>query len=488
MNDKIITAMKSVIVKAKGDIHHRKVAADGKEAVERQWENEDWTGFRLKDLFAEAERLLAEYGANPKCWEDLQPIAVAKSGTPSGKDEPPSLSERASEMRQKFYRTGKDTRDKPRPIGLAIIDGVLEEGSVMSVTSRYKMHKSFLVSQLLRAFATGGQWIGFNVLQSNVLYVDLELKDGRLDKRLGRALKDVDLDATHVGVMGLRASTNKSYPVIFEAIEQELAERNEEAKINPNVQPYRVCILDPLYALFAADAMADYMSPNSRGLDENSNSDMAYLLGMMNGISQRQKCAIVWVHHYAKGNRTHLHSAERGSGAGALARSPDAIITLTMPHEELEDVAQVDITLRDYIRQAPRFLEWDDDTCAHKLVEQEYVEGLLEAVFEAKRKEKKAKMEQESNDRKSITKKKKADELADYGKEILAMMANGREVCMNDLTSEFGRGEEYLKKAVKLLVDSGQVILRVGAHRKQFWRKNTDADGTLALDDGGSSK
>lgn len=63
-------------------------------------------------------------------------------------------------------------------------------------------------------------------------------------------------------------------------------------------------------------------------------------------MAYRMGAAIAYAHHFSKGNKSGTDQIDRASGAGAWARDPDAILTLS-PHE-LEDCYVLEATVRNY--------------------------------------------------------------------------------------------------------------------------------------------
>lgn len=84
-------------------------------------------------------------------------------------------------------------------------------------------------------------------------------------------------------------------------------------------------------ALLTMDTLSVLAGPN--GIEENSNSDMGPLISSLNRIAGRTNCAIVLLHHVAKGDET-------GSGRGASAIGDNARWRLSlrpMTKEEAEE-------------------------------------------------------------------------------------------------------------------------------------------------------
>lgn len=84
--------------------------------------------------------------------------------------------------------------------------------------------------------------------------------------------------------------------------------------------------------LLAVDTLSVLSGPN--GIDENSNSDMGPLISSLNRIAGRNGCAIMLLHHVAKGDDT-------GSGRGASAIGDNARWRLSMRPMSREEAKEV---------------------------------------------------------------------------------------------------------------------------------------------------
>jgi hypothetical protein len=104
-------------------------------------------------------------------------------------------------------------------------------------------------------------------------------------------------------------------------------------------------ILDPLYKVLG-------------DTDENDNSKIGQLMNRLESIAVHNQCAVVFAHHFRKGGPSDSGSSmDRMSGAGTLARDPDAI--LTMQDLDEEDCVVVEPVLRNCPPVEPFGLRWE---------------------------------------------------------------------------------------------------------------------------------
>ena len=106
---------------------------------------------------------------------------------------------------------------------------------------------------------------------------------------------------------------------------------------------FDLIILDPIYKCLGER-------------DENANGEVAGLLNEVEALAVRSDAAVVFGHHFSKGNQAAKDARDRVSGAGAWTRDPDTVITLT-PHEE-EDCFTAEFVLRDLKPRSPMVVRW----------------------------------------------------------------------------------------------------------------------------------
>jgi hypothetical protein len=102
-------------------------------------------------------------------------------------------------------------------------------------------------------------------------------------------------------------------------------------------QHFEVVIIDPVYKFLL-------------GKEENSNGVVANVLEDLTEFCGELGVSLIYVHHHSKGNQAGKDSLDRGSGAGAWARDPDALLDLT-EHEDStkeEKIFCAELTVREF--------------------------------------------------------------------------------------------------------------------------------------------
>jgi len=118
-------------------------------------------------------------------------------------------------------------------------------------------------------------------------------------------------------------------------------------KIRVEKRNYELIILDPYYKL-------------ATGIDENDAKAVGEIVNLIEDFSEETGAAIVFAHHFSKGNKSETDHIDRASGSGVFARDPDAILTLTS-HEEEEHLI-LETTSRNCPFSPPKVLEFSAET------------------------------------------------------------------------------------------------------------------------------
>jgi hypothetical protein len=180
-------------------------------------------------------------------------------------------------------------------------------------------------------------WLGMPVKQSKVLYLDFELKKFFGTDRIKRVAK-----AMFKGEMPLNPRLDY-WPL--RGYRTELLDLL--TKIRVERRNYDLIILDPYYKL-------------ATGIDENDAKAVGEIVNLIEDFSEETGAAIVFAHHFSKGNKSETDHIDRASGSGVFARDPDAILTLTA-HEEEEHLV-LETTSRNCPFSPPKVLEFSADT------------------------------------------------------------------------------------------------------------------------------
>jgi len=219
-----------------------------------------------------------------------------------------------------------------RPI---IIEGTLRETETCNIIASSKVGKTYLALDLALSVATGRRWLGKQVKQGAVLYIDCELHPDTLAKRihavaLARGIYGGEFSAT-LDVLSLRGRLKD----LFEL-------RSFFAGITKG--KYAVIILDALYRLTPA------------GIDENSNADMTRVYNAIDNYGEKTGAAFVVIHHASKGNQSGKSITDTGAGAGAISRAADSHLILR-PHDE-DDAVVLESVARSFPPSPATCLRW----------------------------------------------------------------------------------------------------------------------------------
>jgi hypothetical protein len=213
------------------------------------------------------------------------------------------------------------TSDLPRPP--EVVHGILHKGSKMVIGGGSKSNKTWSFIDLAVSVATGTKWWGLETQQGRVLYINFELQNYFFRDRLTAVCiaKECQLaegQLTYWGLRGKAADLNILMPQIIEMLKN---------------GSYSLIIIDPIY----------------KGLgnrDENKAGDIASLLNQIEALAVQTGAAVVFGHHFSKGNQSAKESIDRIGGSGVFARDPDTILTMTK-HEE-DDAFVIDPVLRNF--------------------------------------------------------------------------------------------------------------------------------------------
>ena len=210
------------------------------------------------------------------------------------------------------------------------IEGLLDKGSKMILSGGSKTRKTWILTHLAICIASGSSWWGFNTTRGRVLYINLEIGAARFQGRV----RDVKLKLTVEGNQLVEGNKLKGWLQLWNLRGRaaDISDLVEEI-INRVQDRYEVVIIDPIYKVLG-------------DRDENSNGDVASLMNELDKVVERTGAAVIFAHHYSKGNQAKKDAMDRMSGAGAFARDADTLVSLTK--HQTPDVYTVDVTLRNH--------------------------------------------------------------------------------------------------------------------------------------------
>jgi hypothetical protein len=204
-----------------------------------------------------------------------------------------------------------------------LVKHVLHQGSKIIVGGTSKGWKTMTLIDLAVSVATGSPWWGFETVQGPVCYINFEIQEPFMCKRVNAVCKakGVTLQPDQFMVWNLRGHG--------EGIENIVADLMAVLRH----RKFALIVIDPIYK-----ALGDR--------DENKAGDVASMLNQLEKIAVKTGAAVAFGAHYSKGNQALKESVDRIGGSGVFARDPDSILTMTA-HEE-PGAFTVEATLRNF--------------------------------------------------------------------------------------------------------------------------------------------
>lgn len=215
-----------------------------------------------------------------------------------------------------------------------LIEGLLHQGSKLSLGGASKAFKSWTLINIGLSLATGAPFLGFQTTRCRVLYINFEIQPEFMHQRLNTLClaRLLFLEPGWFDVWNLRGFS-APYSVIIPKIIKRAREKG-----------YGLVIIDPTYKLFDA------------GADENSAVDVANIMNSFEKVTVETKASVAYGAHFAKGNAAAKEAIDRVSGSGVFARDPDSIVNFTK-HKE-EDCFTVEAHLRNLAPLPPFVVKW----------------------------------------------------------------------------------------------------------------------------------
>lgn len=215
-----------------------------------------------------------------------------------------------------------------------LVAGVLHQGCKLALGGGSKTFKTWTLLDLALSVSHGQPWLGFATRRARVCYLNFELQEWSIQKRLRDVAqaRQIQIEPDWFHVWNLRGHA-ESYNTLLPRLASEI-----------KVDQLGLLILDPIYKFYG-------------DTDENSAKDVSKLLNALEKLAQDTGAAIAFAAHFSKGNQAGKESIDRISGSGCFARDPDAILTFTR-HKE-ENAFTVDATLRNHAPVQPFVVQWN---------------------------------------------------------------------------------------------------------------------------------
>jgi hypothetical protein len=212
------------------------------------------------------------------------------------------------------------------------IEGVIHAGTKVVLASGSKIGKTWILIALIIAFVTGTRFLKYKTKKGKALLVNLEIRREFMADRI----ETIQKHGNHADLSDLHVWNLRGVTIDFEQLTEAIIERARK-------ENYSLIILDPIYKAMV-------------GRSENSSSTVGILCNQIDRIIEATGAAVIFAHHYAKGNAANKSQIDRMSGSGVFARDADTIITLT-EHQQ-KDCYVVEMTLRNFAPQPPFVVEW----------------------------------------------------------------------------------------------------------------------------------
>jgi hypothetical protein len=218
-----------------------------------------------------------------------------------------------------------------------VIERLLRQGETMNLIAPPKTGKSWLVTDLAIAVATGRPWLGrFPTEAGDVLILDNELHGETSANRIPKVAK-----ARGVGL---------------DEFGDRLCVRNMRGCLQDIVtlDPYFRALEPGRFRLIVLDAFYRFLPA---GMDENANADMAMFYNHIDRYASDLRCSFVLIHHSTKGNQSAKAVTDVGAGAGSQSRATDTHLVMRQ-HEE-DGVVVLGAAVRSWPPIEPVCLRWD---------------------------------------------------------------------------------------------------------------------------------
>ena len=194
-----------------------------------------------------------------------------------------------NELKPRFsFLTPTDAFKDPEPVNW-VIEGLFSEGSVSIVFGEPGAKKTYAMLDACVCVALGKPWLGHEVRQGRVLFIDEESGPGRFARRIRQAING------HQGT--------EDTPMEYLTLESfELGKKADVDLIITEINQRNV-------DLVVIDALVDV----TLGADENSSQEMGPMMSSLKTMGKKTGAAFVVVHHSNKNGRYRGSSALKGA-------------------------------------------------------------------------------------------------------------------------------------------------------------------------------
>ncbi|MEI7730401.1 MAG: AAA family ATPase [Verrucomicrobiota bacterium] len=227
-------------------------------------------------------------------------------------------------------QTARELLAKEHAMPKELICGLLHQATKGVLAGSSKAGKTWLLLDMALSVASGTVFLKWPTKPARVLYVNLEIHPVFMKQRLETMMrcKQVNCD---LDIWTLRGLTLDSAAMLNAIIERAQT-------------GYGLIVVDPIYKLMV-------------GRSENVASGVGVLCHSMERLMVETGAAVVYAHHFTKGNQSKKKAMDRMSGSGVFARDADTIVTVT--ECQTEGCFVVETKLRNLVEAEPFVVQWD---------------------------------------------------------------------------------------------------------------------------------
>lgn len=214
-----------------------------------------------------------------------------------------------------------------------LVEGLIHQGTKAVLASGSKIGKTWILLDMALSVATGTNFLRWKTNTGKVLFINFEIQRAFIKSRVETLMQRRGISkADNLNLWNLRGKTT-NFEALVANIIREIQNKN-----------YSLIILDPIYKAMV-------------GKSENMASGVGELCHQLERLAERTGAAVVFAHHFTKGNAKKKAAIDRMSGSGVFARDADTIITLT--DHKVAGCYTVEMTLRNLAPQHPFVVQWD---------------------------------------------------------------------------------------------------------------------------------
>jgi RecA-family ATPase len=211
-----------------------------------------------------------------------------------------------------------------------IAQNFARKGQVGSFTGPSKSRKSWTAMEFALSVSQGGSFLKWGCYSGNVFYVDTELEKYDFQQRMKAIAKDKGFSNLENG---------KITPLLLRGVQMSIEQLVPALIKRLKGKGYDLIVIDSIYTLLG-------------DREENSNENITELGSWLHKLAKELDVAVVFTHHFSKGQKVGVRGIEKSSGAGAWGRFVDVSLAIDQ-HATEEGCFNFEPDLRTFEHQSP---------------------------------------------------------------------------------------------------------------------------------------